>query len=71
MRRSRVLLFALLVALLGLVSRTHANAFPCIPCICAQNCENALLSCDKACNGNQTCLAGCGTRYSSCVEGCH
>ena len=70
MKRPRALLLALLVTLLGLASRTHANAVPCYSCLCAEACETADHNCVTACKGNTTCDETCATEYARCVEGC-
>jgi hypothetical protein len=70
MKRTRVLLLVLMVALLGLVSRTHADAAPCPDCLCIQGCETRESNCDKGCNGNQSCLTACGNQFTNCLDGC-
>jgi hypothetical protein len=70
MKRPRVLLLALLVTLLGLASRTHANAVPCYSCLCAEECDNLDQSCIAACKGNTACDATCATEFARCIEDC-
>jgi hypothetical protein len=70
MKRSRLLLLALLITVLSLATRTHANAVPCYSCLCAENCEKADQACVAACHGNTTCIDACATEYGRCIEGC-
>jgi hypothetical protein len=70
MHRSRKILLALLVALLGLAGRTHANAAVCFPCICAEQCESTDQKCVSACHGNITCEGACAVAYNRCEASC-
>lgn len=70
MKRIRLLLLAVMVTLAALLTQAQASAFPCIPCICIQNCESRETSCDTACKGNSACEQTCGKEFSSCIEGC-
>ncbi len=70
MKRTRVLLFGLMVALLGLVALQPASAVPCYSCICVQDCGRQQTLCLQGCNGNPTCEQNCGTHYTDCLDGC-
>jgi hypothetical protein len=70
MKRIRLLLLAVMVAVVALLTRTQVSAFPCIPCMCVQNCETRQTSCINACKGNSACDQACGTAFSNCIDGC-
>jgi hypothetical protein len=70
MRRFRTLFLALMVVLITLASRGHANAIPCIPCECFQACESQYTSCVARCDGNSACDTACQTTLSLCDGRC-
>ncbi len=71
MKRTRILLLAVMVALIGLAARQEASAVPCYSCICIQNCERQQTLCIQGCDGNQSCDQRCGNAYIACIDGCN
>ena len=71
MKRTRVLLLGLMVALLALATQTNAKAAVCIPCICAKGCFLTEERCKVACKGNKTCDNNCASAYSDCLANCN
>jgi hypothetical protein len=69
MKRTRVLLLGLMVALLVLVSRSQAGAIPCPSC-CTSGCEIAYQTCLTGCDGNVSCENTCAARYQTCTRMC-
>ncbi len=68
MRRTRVLMMGIMVALMILAGRGQARADLQT---CIDLCYRAEQLCKLNCDGNTTCINTCETNYNTCVfDGC-